>query len=86
MNIIVAKFSGKMYILASDFSEKDDKYILKLKICVVYREFLVIKYVFIVFFRKISDDYLYLYIRNLESSRLKPVFRYTIAICICVGR
>ena len=22
---------------------------------------------------------------NIENSRLKPVFRYTISICICVG-
>ena len=28
----------------------------------------------------------YLYIRNLKNSRLKPVFRYTIFVCICVGR
>ena len=25
-------------------------------------------------------------LRNLENLRLKPVFRYTIFICICVGR
>ena len=43
-----------MYILASDYFEKDDKYIFKA--------------------------------RNLENSRLKPVFQYTIFICICVGK
>ena len=37
-------------------------------------------------FRNKSDDYLYLYIRNLENQRLKPVFRYKISIFICVGR
>ena len=46
-----------------------------------------LKYVFIFFFQKKLDDYLYLYIRNLENSRLKqPVFRQTISICIYVGR
>ena len=49
-------------------------YLMNLEIRVVCREFLAIKYVFIVFFRNISDDYLYLYIRNLENSRLKPFF------------
>ena len=39
-----------------------------------------------VFFRNKTDDYLYLYIRNLENSRLKSAFRYTISICICGGR
>ena len=39
-----------MYIIASDFFEKDDKYYLKLEIHVVCREFLAFKYVFIVFF------------------------------------
>ena len=32
-----------------------------------------------------TDLNVYLYIRNLENSHLKPVFRYTIIICICVG-
>ena len=61
------------------FSKKKtiDTY-LKQEICVVFREFIV--------FSKQSDDYLYLYIRNLEHSRLKPGFRYTISICICVSR
>ena len=75
-----------MYILASVFFQKEHKYVLKLEICVACREFLAFKNVVIVFFRNKTDDYLYLYIRNLENSRLKPVFRYTIFICICVGR
>ena len=50
----------------------------KLEIRLVCREFSAIKYVFIV--------YLYLYTRNLENLCLKPVFRYTTSICICVGR
>ena len=37
---------------------------LKLEIRVMCREF----------YRNKSDDYLYLYIRNLENSRLKPFF------------
>ena len=49
-----------MYILASDFFEKDDKYVLKLEIRVVCREFLAFKYVFIVFLRNKLNDYLYL--------------------------
>ena len=63
-----------MYVLASDFFEKKmlNTY-LKLENRVVGREFTAFKYVFIVFRNK-SDDYLYLYIRNLKNSRLKPVF------------
>ena len=38
-----------MYILASEFFEKDDKYYLKLEIRVVCREFLAFKHVVIVF-------------------------------------
>ena len=76
-----------MYILASDFFfKKTINTYLKLEYRVVCREFLAFKYVVIVFFRNKTDDYLYLYIRNLENSRLKPVFRYTIFIYICVGR
>ena len=76
-----------MYILASVFfSKKTINTYLKLEIRVACREFLALKYVVIVFFRNKTDDYLYLYIRNLEYSRLKPVFRYAIFICICVGR
>ena len=40
-----------MYILASDFFEKDDKYLFKVKTCVVCGDFLAFKYVF-VFFRQ----------------------------------
>ena len=47
-------------------------------------EFLAFKYVFCCCNK--SDDYLYLYIINLENSRLKPDFRYTISIYICVSR
>ena len=39
-----------------------------------------------IFFRNKTDDYLYLYIRYLENSRLKPFFWYAIFICIYVGR
>ena len=51
---------------------------------VVCMDFLAFKCVsiVIVFFHKKSDDYLYLYIRNLENSRLKQ-YQY---VCICVGR
>ena len=58
-----------MYFLASDFFEKDDKYVLKARNSfVVCREFLAFN-VFIFFSLSKSDDYLYLYIRNLENSR-----------------
>ena len=75
-----------MYILASIFFQKTINMYLKLEIRVACWEFLAFKYVVIVFFRNKTDDYLYLYIRNLENLRLKPVFRYTIFICICVGK
>ena len=39
-----------MYNLASDFFEKDDKYVFKAEIRVVCREFLAFRYVFILFF------------------------------------
>ena len=39
-----------MYILASFFFEKDNKYYLKLEILVACREFVAFKYVVIVFF------------------------------------
>ena len=61
-----------MYILASDFFLKTINTYLKLEIRVVCRGFLASKYVFIVFFQNKPDDYLYLYIRNLENSPLKP--------------
>ena len=63
-----------MYILASVFfSKKMINTYLKLEIWVVCREFLAFKYVVIDFFRNKTEDYLYLYIRNLENSRLKPI-------------
>ena len=50
-------------------------------------EFLALKYIFIFFFsRNNSDDFLYLYITNLENTRLKPGIWYTISIYICGGR
>ena len=72
-----------MYILVLAYVFfKNDKNVFKAKIRVVGRAFLAFKYVLIVlFFRYTSDDYLYLYIRNLENSRLKPIFRYQISIC-----
>ena len=51
---------------------------LKLEIRVVCREFFAFKYVVIVFFRNKTDDYSYLYIRNLENSRLKTVLNTTL--------
>ena len=73
-----------MYILASISFEKDDKYVFIAAACREFFSFKIHSYRF--FFQNRTDDYLYLYIRNLENSRLKPVFRYTIIICICVGR
>ena len=61
-------------------SKKTINMYLKLEIRVACREFLAFNYVVIVFFSKKTDDYLYLYIRNLENSRLKPFFRYKIFI------
>ena len=43
----------KMYVLASEFFRKDNKYHLKLEICVVCRKFLAFKYIFIVFTKQI---------------------------------
>ena len=48
----------EMYFLASDSFEKE---------ILVCRKFLAFKYVSIVFIRYKSDDYLYLYTRNLEN-------------------
>ena len=78
----------KRYILASVvFPKKKKNIYLKLEIRVACREFLAFKYVpSYLFFGNKTDDYFYLYMRNLENSRLKPVFRYTIFICIYVGR
>ena len=77
LNSVIKDLSWKMYILVSDFFWKRlYKYVFKTRNSCCDREF----------FRSKSDDYLNLYIRNLENSRLKLVFRYTISICICVGR
>ena len=73
-----------MHILASDFSKKTIYMYLKLEICVVCMEFFAFKYVF--FLKNKSDKYLYLYIKNLKNLCLKPVFWFTIFICICVVR
>ena len=62
--------------------EKVDKNVFKAK-NVVCREFLAFKYSL---FQNKSNDYLYLYIRNLKNSRLKPGFWYKISNLICVGR
>ena len=59
-----------MYILESDCFEKDDKYVFKAK-------------------KNFETNQMIIYIhynRNLEHTHLKPVFRYTIFICICVCR
>ena len=45
-------FGQTMYILASVFFEKDDKYVLLQEIRVPCREFLAFKYVLIVFFKQ----------------------------------
>ena len=57
---------------------------LKLEIRVECREFLALNTYQLFFWNK-TDDCLFLYIRNLANSSLKPVFRYTISICIYVG-
>ena len=67
-----------MYILASNFFEKDDKYVFKA------RNLDAFKYVFIIF--ENNQMIICICIRNFENSRLKPGFLYTIFICICVGR
>ena len=74
-----------MYILASDLKKKkDDKYVFKARnaCCFWYGVFSLYRF----FQTNQMSINLYLYIRNLENSRLKPVFRYIISICICVGR
>ena len=59
-------FCGTMYILYLKFAKKLINMYLKPEIVVVYREFLAFEYVSIVFRNK-TDDYLYLFIRNLEN-------------------
>ena len=46
------------------FFEKDDRYIFKAKICVVCREFLAFKYIFIVYF---ETNQFIIYICTSES-------------------
>jgi hypothetical protein len=58
---------------------------LKPEIRAVRREFLAFKYLFNVLFETNQTIILFVH-QNLENSRLNPVFRYTISICICVGR
>ena len=73
-----------MYTLASYFFNKD---VFKARNCVVCREFLGFRYIFIIFFRNKSDEFVYIRIsKHLENSRLKPVLRYKLSICICVVR
>ena len=40
---------------------------------------------FLAFFENKSDDYLYLYIRNLENTRLNSVFRLKISNLVLCG-
>ena len=56
-------FPNTIYILASDFTRLHITRISSFKYVRIYR-----------FFRNKSDYYLYLYIRNLENSRLKHFF------------
>ena len=69
-----------MYILTSKF-KKDNKYIFKARMCVVCREILASKYIFIVFFKNKSDDYLFLYIRNLAFKNGFPVNNIHLYLC-----
>ena len=62
-----------MYIYASVFL-KVDKFVFKAR-----NQPLNMHLSF--FFSQKSNDHLYLYIRNLENSRSKPFFWYTISIC-----
>ena len=73
-----------MYMLALNFLKETIDTFLKLEICVMCTECLAFKIHIYSFFQNKSDDYLYLYIRNIENLHLKLVFWYTISICICV--
>ena len=75
-----------MYILTSDFFKKTINMYLKPEIRSVCGKILAFKYVVIVFYEKKTNDYLYLYIINIENSSLKPVLLCIISICICVGK
>ena len=61
------------------FSKKKINTYLMLEIRVVCRVFLAFKYVFVVFFLSKQLRWLFIF-RNLENSRLKSGFRYTISI------
>ena len=56
-----------MYIDLLIFTKKTINTYLKLEIRVVCREFLAFKKIFFFFSRKKSNDYFYLYIKNLEN-------------------
>ena len=80
----VRQFCEVMYILASDFSEKDDKYVYEAgNLCCMQEIFSLSIHIYH-FFRNKSDYYYYLYSRNIKNSCLKPGFRHKIFICICV--
>ena len=72
------------------FFEKDDKYLFKSRnSCCVYGIWIFSIWIRIYrFFLKKNKiiNYTYFYIRNLENSRSKSGFQFTISICICVGR
>ena len=70
-------------IKKNTFSIKKGNTYIKIEIRVVSREFLAFKYIFLIFRNK-SD--IYSLTSEIMISRLTPVFRYTISICICVGR
>ena len=63
-----------MYILASDFLEKDNKYISKARNSCVDTFQPLNTYIYISFLFRNKSDNLFLYIRNHENSRLQPVF------------
>ena len=68
-----------MYILASDLFQKEDKYYLRLEICVVWGEFKALKIIFTVIFKTNLMIIIFVH-QNLSTSRLKPGFRYSISI------
>ena len=84
-NALVSKVSHRnikqkhkeMYIIAFDFFEKGDKYIFKANSLYCLKEIFGL-------FLKTNKIINIIYICTTEI--LKPVLRYTISICICVGR
>ena len=80
-----------MYMILNDILSSDlFEYIylntyLKLRICVVCREFLAFKYVFIVIFETNQMIIYNCTSEILQVVCLKPVFSNTISICIFVG-